>query len=153
MTTRFRLNLPGFTVELEGQRTFVEDLYRTISRDLEPMLKAASSGQPITLPELSPESEGTVSTNRRSSHIWVYFCTTLFNKVYVMENNTVEATLLGRFIDVDRIRRIYIDDIPKNSSVFSNNFHNNRTLWAEFTDEGRELLRNTIAQQNKDGSG
>ncbi|MEL6179521.1 MAG: hypothetical protein AAFS10_11230 [Myxococcota bacterium] len=156
MTTLFRLNLPGFTIELKGERTYVEDLYRSICRDLEPMMTAAARGKPIRLPELpepvaeSPESRSE-PTRRRSRYIWVYLCTSLFNKVYVVENPTIEYTAIGRFIDVDRIRRIYLDRVT-DGGIFHSFTHNNKTLWAEFTHEGRALLRETVARHHKGGS-
>lgn len=149
MTTRFRLNLPGFTIELEGERTFVEDLYRSICRDIEPMMTAAARGKPIRLPELPEPGNEARSGHiaRRSRYIWVYLCTALFNKVYVVENSAIEHIALGRFIDVDRIRRVYLDRVD-DGELFKAFTHDNKTLWAEFTHEGRALLRETVGQED-----
>lgn len=147
-TTRFRLNLPGFTVELQGQRTFVEDLYRKISRDLAPMLAAAAEGRPIKTPMANAATAAQPQNmpTRRNGYTWMYFCSHLFNKVYVVENAAVEATPLGRFIDLDRVRRIYVD--AERGTVFDSLTDDNRTLWAEFTEEGRALLKQSVKAHN-----
>lgn len=41
--TRFRLNLPGFSIELAGERTFVEELYKKVYRDLLPIIDAGAA--------------------------------------------------------------------------------------------------------------
>jgi len=141
--TRFKLSLPDVTFEIEGETTFVEDLYKTISRDLEPMLIAATAGEPIDLPPLKQETSTSRKNSQSIRYTWVYHCTALFNKVYVTENNIISNSVIGRFIDVDRVRRISIDQ-DNGRSIFSSLFDDNRTLWAEFTEEGRQLLRKTL---------
>lgn len=135
-TTRFVLRLPQLRIELAGEKTFVEELYRTINRDFTPLIEAARRGElgAGKLPEVTQENPAV-----RSGHTWVYLCTAYFNKVYVMENSRLEAGLLGRFLDIDRLRRIYVAE--EHSPVLAGLSDTDQTLFAEFTEEGRAALR------------
>lgn len=137
--TRFVVKLPGLDIELEGEKTFVEELYRAIYRDFAPVVEAAREGHQahelaLQVQRLQDESPA----QRRRGHTWLYLCTAYFNKVYVIDNSRLEATFLGRFVDIDHIRRVYID--KEESPLLAGLTDNDRTLWAEFTDEGRAAL-------------
>ncbi len=135
--TRFVLRLPGFRIEMSGQKHFVEELYRTINRDFTPLIEAAARGEISNAQTTQPHDDPEAS--RRSGYAWLYLCTAYFNKVYVMENSRLEASILGRFVDFERIRRVYVDH--ENSPLLTGMNDADRTLFAEFTEEGRAALR------------
>ncbi len=134
--TRFSINLAGFTAELEGERTFVEDLYRKIVRDVGPLIAAGSDPQ-----KARREAPKAAPTAPRGGYTWVYLTTHLFNKVYVIDHTAFEASVLGRYFDVRQVRRVYLN--AERTAQASGLTAGSRTLWAEFTEEGKALLRKT----------
>lgn len=137
--TRFLINLPGFNAELEGERTYVEDLYHKIVKDVGPII-AATQG-PKSRPRPVADDDTGERNGPRGGYTWVYLVTELFNKVYVVDNGTVDSTALGRFIDVDRVRRIYLK--TEKTAQLTGLTAGSRTLWAEFTEAGKAMLRRT----------
>ena len=131
--TRFRLNLPEFSVELAGEKEFVEELYRKVYRDLLPLLSSSAPTQAVIDPApVEPES------HPRHDYTWIYSCTPHYNKVYVAENSVLTHSVVGHYLDPRRIRRVYLD--RKRSQLFSEFSEGNRTLWAEITPEGRRMI-------------
>ena len=143
--TRFLINLPGFTAELEGERKFVEDLYRKISRDVGPFIAAGNEARRKA--DSSPEEDSSIGHARGGGYTWVYLCTELFNKVYVVDNSVLDNSALGRFVDPDRVRRVYLNN--EGTAKLTGLTSGSRTLWAEFTDEGRALLRTATDEREK----
>ena len=156
--TRFRLNLPHFSIELSGDREFVEELYRKVYRDLLPLIEAgANSGATIPVTQSAPAqtSASTIpagpeasSKLPRNDYTWIYNCTPHYNKVYVVENQLIWHTYYGRILDPRRLRRIYVDRERK-SKLFHELAAGNRTLWAEITPEGRRMIEEA-AQKRQD---
>jgi hypothetical protein len=170
--TRFRLNLPNFSIELAGERSFVEELYRKVYRDLLPLIEASATqnAQPMSAPEgkplasgkqtafaqtipvtaAAPPPHGAPDPNslHRNDYTWIYNCTSHYNKVYVIENQVILHSFYGRFLNPQRIRRIYIDRDTK-STLFKPLAAGNRTLWAEITPEGRRMIEEA-AQKRRD---
>jgi len=131
--TKFRLNLAQFDIELAGEKTFVEELYRKVYRDLLPLLSTASP----SAEDVDPKPQEP-SAAARHDYTWIYNCTPHYNKVYVVENAVINHSVFGRIIDPRRLRRMYIDrtKLP----VFKELASGNRTLWAEITPEGRRMI-------------
>jgi len=135
--TRFVINLPGLNAELEGDRKFVEDLYHKIVKDVGPIIAATADRRAKAS---TPRKDDTDEREGpRGGYTWVYLVTELFNKVYVVDNTAVENTVLGRFLDADRVRRIYLN--AEKTAQLTGLTSGSRTLWAEFTDAGRAMLR------------
>lgn len=132
--TKFRLNLSQFSVELAGEKTFVEELYRKVYRDLLPLL---STSQPT--PKAIDPKPAEPRSYSRLDYTWIYACTPHYNKVYVVENSVITHSIFGRVLDPQRLRRVYLDK-PKGGRLFSELSAGNRTLWAEITPEGRRMI-------------
>lgn len=134
-TTRFRLNLPHIDIELSGERNFVEDLYQRVSKDLLPIYQ-----QNVDKKEASKAKSKAVDKGApHELYTWIYACTDLFHKVYVVENHLVETSIIGKWINSSRVRRLYLDQ--EDERIISAVSGDNKTLWAEFTDAGRDFLR------------
>jgi len=123
--TQFRLDLPGLEIDISGDKRFVEDLFGRISHDLLPIL-TGQGNQP------APGMESS------ESYTWVYGCTEYFNKVYAVRDAQIEASILGRCVAPGKIGRIYLD--REEGPLFPALAQGQQTLWAEFTEEGREHL-------------
>ncbi|OIP41857.1 MAG: hypothetical protein AUK47_05750 [Deltaproteobacteria bacterium CG2_30_63_29] len=140
--TKFRLNLQQFSVELAGEKTFVEELYRKVYRDLLPLL---STPEP-TPKEIDP-APAEPASYARLDYTWVYKCTPHYNKVYVIENGVVTHSVFGRYVDPRRLRRIYLDHTKP--PLFSELSSGNRTLWAEITPEGRRMIEEAAQRRDE----
>ncbi|MDX9719950.1 MAG: hypothetical protein RBU37_04320 [Myxococcota bacterium] len=131
--TRFRLNLAQFSVELAGEKNFVEELYRKVYRDLLPLINTPKPGPEAITPQPVDNK-----ANPGQDYTWIYSCTPHYNKVYVVENSVLVHSIFGRHLDPRRLRRIYLD--RANSPLFRDLASGNRTLWAEITPEGRRMI-------------
>ncbi len=140
--TKFVLRLPDIHIELKGEKTFVEEIYRAINRDFSSLIEAAEQGGSAHEVALQAQREEQ-RQQRRNSYTWVYLCTAYFNKVYILESARIEASMLGLFVDIDRVRRVYVDD--ERSPILDGLAQSDRTLWAEFTEEGKAALRGAMA--------
>jgi hypothetical protein len=125
-TTLFRLALPGLTVEVSGEQTFVEEMFGKVSQDLTELLSQPASAQ-------------AGGGDRGARHVWVYVRGSLFNKVYLSNIRDLERGPLGRFLDPDRVRRVYTEG--EKCARYAGFPEREKTLWAEFTEEGQAMLR------------
>ncbi len=123
--TRIVLRRDGLLIKIQGERREVEDLYQEIGRDLS------------TQEEMGEPSD--VSWRQ----IWVYLRTAYLNKLYVVDHSSLGHSLPGRFLDTDRIRRVYSDH--KRSLAMAGVDPDATVVWAEVTEEGREVLRKAQA--------
>ena len=129
---RFRLDLPGLEVKISGERGFVEDLFQEISADLVPAL----TGQGLAYAGMTPLDLPTVGS---ASYTWVYGCSPLYSKVYAVRDSHIRGGLLGGVINPALLRRIYIGGVK--GELFTAIAGGQQTLWAEFTDEGKERFQ------------
>jgi hypothetical protein len=126
-TIHCKLELLGLSIEASGPKKFVEEMFRRVTQDL----------------------GGNTEPNPRrntSKHVWVYLRGTHCHKVYLSDVRTLERHPLGRFVDPDRIRRFYTGS--EDAAAFAGFVSHDETLWAEFTDEGRALLREQLNGQD-----
>ena len=140
--TRFRLNLSHFSVELAGEKTFVEELYRKVYRDLLPLMANPQPSQEQIDP--SPQEPKSFP---RLDYTWIYSCSHHYNKVYVIENSVIAKSIFGHTLDPQRLRRVYVDR-EHQGRLFKELAAGNRTLWAEITPEGRRMIE--AAAQSRD---
>ena len=127
--TRFNLDLPGFSLTISGDKVFVEDVYRRVSQDILPVVFPAP-GSPMVRPTGSQPKKST------PTFTWVYGVTQYYNKVYAVDDNELRRSILGPFILPTQIKRIYVD--RDDSDLFTSLTGSQKTLWAEFTPEGKE---------------
>lgn len=133
-TTHFHFDFGGITLELSGEREFVEKMYKQVMRDVAEARsgahnasRAASAGKGAV--------QGAVA-KRRS--VWVHRCSDLMRKIYMTTPADVSASILGRAIDSEPIGVIYIDKGAFNG-IFPE-MDGGQTMWAEFTAAGKAKL-------------
>lgn len=156
--TRFRLNLPQFSIEISGEKTFVEELYRKVQADLLPLLENPGKAAQIHAQSSSPSVASMAQSGGRGGppaidesnvprmdYTWIYSCTTHYNKVYVVENRVINHSIFGRYIDARRVRRIYID--RDKTRLFKELSSGTNTLWAEITPEGRKMIEQAASRR------
>ncbi len=145
--THFCLNLNGISLELEGERSFVEEMYRQIMRDIEEARRRNLAAQPqaasqaplkassATDPGQAPRPRATPS---REQVIWIHRCSPLVHRIYMgTPQELSESPVLGA-IQLDRVATLYIDDalLPK----LLPRFERGQTLWAELTAAGKQQM-------------
>jgi len=83
--TQFRLNLNGISLELEGEKAFVEQMYRDIMKDIEEArrrnkaIAIKASGSKAS----AKEAEALRHRARRDSVVWIHRCSELVHKIYM----------------------------------------------------------------------
>ena len=131
--TRFSLDLPGFELEITGDRAFVEELYHRVSQDVLPLVFHDHTDEQATVVKASPTGEPA------AGYTWVYGVTQYYNKVYAVSDEELRTGVLGPFVVPSRLRRIYVD--RDDSDLFTSLAGSQKTLWAEFTPEGRDRFQ------------
>ena len=157
--TRFQLSLHGIKLELEGDREFVDAMYRDIMRDIEEARRRMLSGKPSGLERsvtraLAPKSApaqgilrrpkkhsvgGEVATAGRDGHVvWIHRCAQLVHKIYMAAPRDLAQLPLMHHVNVSQIATAYIED--KLLSELMPRFDKGQTLWAELTRDGRRQI-------------
>lgn len=139
--TQFRLNLNGISLELEGDRAFVDDMYREIMRDIEEAKRRNTERQ-----QKEAKRSGKFERKPKSPQpqhdgiIWVHRCSALVHKIYMANAEDLLGSPVLRAIDPDVVGTIYIEHglLPS----LMPRFERGQTLWAELTPSGRERIAN-----------
>lgn len=138
--TQFRLNLNGISLELEGEKAFVEQMYRDIMKDIE---EARRRNKAIELKSSASkasakEAEALRHRARRDSVVWIHRCSELVHKIYMASPEDLGQLRQIQAIDTEKIATLYIDDklLPK----LMPQFDKGQTLWAELTPAGRHKI-------------
>ncbi len=154
--TRFKLTLHGIGLELEGERDFVEEMYRNIMNDIEVARARQRAGQPSGLESTSQREHahsGASSTDRtqefvRSKHaprdyaadrvIWLHRCSELVHKIYMTNTKDLAKVNPFRALNQAHVRTVYVQD--KLLSSIMPQYDRGQTLWAELTRAGRKRI-------------
>lgn len=136
-STRFRFNFGGITLEVSGERQFVEHLYKRVMKDVE---KARRQLRQKRKQEANRKERKRVAAmiDDRQPSVWLHRCSSMMQKIYMISRSDVENTPLGNAVDADEVAHVYVA-----KDVFTDLFpglEGGQTLWAEFTDVGREKL-------------
>lgn len=146
-TTHFQLNVNGISLELSGEREFVQMMYRKIMGDLE----IARSRMLSTQQRVSePEDRSVAAVKRRlkakqsapavpQDHvIWLHRCNEMVHKIYMASTDHLENAPMFAQLRPEAIRTLYIQD-PLLSRALPT-FERGQTLWAELTEAGRRKI-------------
>lgn len=149
-TTRFQLSLHGISLELSGERDFVEEMYREIMRDIEVARARMLAGQPSGLQQAIVSEEPTLQLDmpRESPRpkgppvqeqvIWLHRCSELVHKIYMTSASDLARVMPLRHVNKERIATLYVED--KLLSKLMPQFDRGQTLWAELTRAGRKKI-------------
>lgn len=146
-TTHFHFDFGGITLELSGERAFVEKMYKQVMRDV---AEARSGALTPSKSEAKAGGGGRgwmqAGPSKRRS-VWVHRCSDLMRKIYMATPTDVSGSILGTCIDSEPVGVIYID-----KSAFSGVFpemDDGQTLWAEFTAAGKVKLAEATRPAHK----
>lgn len=125
-TSRFEFNCHGVRVEIAGERRYVEQMYQALMADIEVARQAA--GQQKQAEDLGLDDQ----------IVWVQRCTDMMRKIYMASPDDLAVTPLARALDLELLDTVYIDK-PVFDQLLTR-LANERTLWAELTEAGREKI-------------
>ncbi|MFU8802338.1 MAG: hypothetical protein ACNA8W_00875 [Bradymonadaceae bacterium] len=135
--THFNFDFGGITLELSGDRRFVEKLYRRVMKDVE-YVRAGHH-------EVAKHTEEEAPTLQNA--VWVHRCSEMMRKIYMTTQAEVGQSILAGCITPDLMGVVYVDKGVMDR-VFPE-LEKGQTLWAEFTPAGRERIAEVTAPVRK----
>lgn len=145
-TTHFQLNVNGISLELSGEREFVQQMYQQIMRDLE----VARDRMIARQSELIADDRSATAVKRRikarktpipeqdNQVIWLHRCNDMVHKIYMASADDIRASPLFGLLDPSAIGTLYVRD-PLLARALPR-FERGQTLWAELTAAGRRKI-------------
>lgn len=147
--THFHFDFGGITLELSGERQFVEKMYRQVMKDVE-AARAAGALSPISqeASEVSEVSEAKFEDpHGMHQAVWVHRCSEMMRKIYMTTQHEINKTIVGRCIDPRAVGVLFVDKGVL-EKVFPE-LEKGQTLWAEFTPAGRQKIAEVTAPIRK----
>jgi len=140
-----RIKAGSFSLELEGDADFINNVYDSVRDDLLAKMAAASRAAPGAEP---PSGDSGLNIDveklpdikvKGNGYVWVYVCHELYNKVHVVSRDTLAVSPLASFVDTRRMNKVYVNRarLKELESLIGSG----KTLWSELTTEGRRRLR------------
>jgi hypothetical protein len=128
--SKFNFEFGGISIEVSGEKEFVQEVYQTVMRDVETARKnvEASGGK----------ARGATGEKKEPEAVWVHRSSDMMRKVYMAALKDVLKTPLGELLDIKVVSALYVE-----KGVFDRLFpdlENSQTLWAEFTQAGRKRI-------------
>jgi hypothetical protein len=167
--TRFQLNLNGIVLEIEGDRPFVEAMYREVMKDIEearrrmlapkpaaaPVAAAPPGGQRAvsgssiasTNPQGNPRVASPSRARAQQGVVWIHRCNELVHKIYMGSPQDLRTHPIFDIINPERVGILYIED-PLINQVLPR-FESGQTLWAELTPAGRKKIAEAAGPHRK----
>lgn len=170
--TRFQLNLHGIALELEGERDFVDEMYRDIMRDIEEARARHLEGRPSGLEPKPSSVKGATKKKklrlpsslddeptellghvpRPEEHvIWLHRCSDLVHKIYMTNRRELSNVAPFHCINPAFIKTAYIEDSLL--STLLPRYDKGQTLWAELTRAGREKIAEASKVEDSEKTG
>lgn len=138
--TKFRFDFGGITLELTGDREFVQEMYQCVMEDVQEARLRANQQ-----PEQRGQGKRAVSPGGKLKEsqalprsVWVHRADNLMRKIYMVSESDVARSWLAQILDETYISSVFVDK-PIFEQVFPE-LDGGKTLWAEFTSEGRKRL-------------
>ncbi|MBA2661414.1 MAG: hypothetical protein H0U74_03915 [Bradymonadaceae bacterium] len=131
--THFQFDFGGISLELSGERAFVEQMYRQIMNDVE-LVRTGRHRAPETV----PVGAATVARAPEPQVLWIHRCSEMMRKIYMATTDDIDETFLAKVLNSAHIGVLYIDKGIMHNTL--SNLEKGNTLWAEFTEAGRQKL-------------
>lgn len=133
---RFEFNFEGIKIEISGESDFVDTLYRDLMRDIQAARQDLDAADQENLPDQQIEQ---IVVTPEQAPVWVHRCSDMMRKIYMSTLAELEGSPLRNALDFGAVRTFYCDDAVFNA--FFPGLSDNRTIWAELTDEGQRTIR------------
>lgn len=138
--TQFRFDFGGITLELTGERAFVQEMYRRVMEDVQ-QARARAEQAPKVRGEGKQSSSKAIQSQAPPAlprSVWVHRSDDLMRKIYMVSEEDVGKSWLAHFLNEAYITSVYVDK-PLFETFFPG-LDGGQTLWAEFTGEGRRRI-------------
>lgn len=139
--TRFHFDFGGIELELKGEKEFVKSMYKEVLRDVERARAAVEEAAQ----EQKPSEKG--KSIPREHTLWIHRASDMMRKIYVVAQSEFDGSPLGECLDSNSVKSVFIE-----KTVFPDFFPDldkGQTLWAEFTQEGREKITEATEPMRK----
>jgi hypothetical protein len=137
-----KIQTPQFGVHLEGDADLVrigyEGLRQALLERLAPRAEGAAE-PPSSRPRPASGPRGPGRPEVGPEYVWVYRSNDLYHKVHVVQRRQLYVTGLGRYLQPERLARIYVES--EDAPMIEGLIPPGKTLWSELTRLGRERLR------------
>jgi len=134
-TDHFQLNLNGIQLEISGERSFVQHMYREVMRDLEEARRRALEAK-----RRSGNKKKRVQrrSNPEANVVWLHRVSDMVHKIYMASHNDLDDSPLFDVLDRSALGTLYVEDnlLPRALPRFARG----QTLWAELTSVGRRKI-------------
>ncbi|MEM1350359.1 MAG: hypothetical protein AAGI01_17500 [Myxococcota bacterium] len=140
-TDHFQLNFNGIQLEISGERSFVQHMYREVMRDLEEARRRALQAKP------SSGKKRVKSRERPEPNvIWLHRVSDMVHKIYMASHHDLDGSPLFDVLDRPTIGTLYVEDnlLPRALQRFARG----QTLWAELTSVGRRKIAEATGKYN-----
>jgi hypothetical protein len=134
-STHFQFRLGGIGLEIEGDREFVEQMYRRVMRDIESVRKRVAARRAEEEAPPRPEADDSI---RRRQILWVHRCTPMMHKIYMSAPAEVDESPLLRMFETTRLNVIFADRDSFEQILPGGGA--GQTMWAELTEKGRQRI-------------
>ena len=144
--TEFRFDFGGIKLELRGERSFFEEMYRQVMKDVQMARRQIQDGGDKGQVNGRSTDDTTEAPPKRQS-MWVHRTSDLMRKIYMVPQSQIRQWPLGDVIDLEGVSNMYVD-----KDVFKDIFPGiteGRTLWAEFTSVGKKKIAQATEPSRK----
>ena len=150
-----RISSEAFSLELEGDPNFILETYDNVREDVLRRLIKLLQEAPATIPRPQsaptehldlpvadpphdPHESSRIRAANAKNYVWVYVTHEIYNKVYVVDLPNFMTSPFSRFLDGQRLRKMYIN--REHRDLLGPLLETGKTLWSELTEKGREQL-------------
>ena len=137
--THFQFDFGGVSLELSGERRFVEEMYQQVMRDVEAARSGRKEAALATKPAGPAQGPGKVE---EQAVVWIHRCSEMMRKIYMVPAAELGDTMLAKSLAPERINVLYVD---KGAMDVLPTFDHGKTLWAEFTELGKKKFAEAAA--------
>ena len=143
-TTHFQFTLGRLSIELSGEKEFVERAYKMLMADVE--AARALRGVPLPEPiEASEAEDDNAEPVEPRKIVWVHRCSEMMHKIYMSTANELSRNKFFRLFDLEGVNVVYTERDAVEAVLPG--IEKGLTLWAELTSKGRQK----IAEAQADG--
>jgi hypothetical protein len=145
---RLKINTDGLDLELDGDRDYIERAYLSMRRVLTEQFLETMRANPqagrdtveIEAQSRDPLDKGPLpgESGEDERFINVVVSEDIYNKLYMLEEKRLQKSILGRFLSLDGIKRIYLDENVER--LFRQGIDLGDTLWRELTNAGKAAI-------------
>jgi hypothetical protein len=128
VTTHFHLKMGDIELDVEGEREFVEKVYRMLMLDVERV-----RADEFQTAECNPPEDDIAETLT-----WVHRCSELLHKIYLIKTSKLSASLLNVAFDVHHLGALYVDRAAIDRILPSLTTDN--TIYAQLTPAGKRKI-------------